>query len=126
MFSSPSAKIRLPFSNFYFGNRFVNLLYQNISNYMMALKLQNLVNHRIYKVLTLFNKCCSDRDRIRTCDRLLRRQMLYPAELRDHYSKNKINLIVYQFVGVAGFEPAASTSQTWRDNRATLHPETII
>ncbi len=24
-----------------------------------------------------------DRDRIRTCDRLLRRQMLYPAELRD-------------------------------------------
>ena len=25
-----------------------------------------------------------DRDRIRTCDRLLRRQMLYPAELRDH------------------------------------------
>jgi hypothetical protein len=29
-------------------------------------------------------------------------------------------------VGVAGFEPAASTSQTWRDNRATLHPEVII
>ncbi len=28
-----------------------------------------------------------------------------------------------QNVGVAGFEPAASTSQTWRDNRATLHPE---
>lgn len=26
-------------------------------------------------------KC--DRDRIRTCDRLLRRQMLYPTELRD-------------------------------------------
>ena len=24
------------------------------------------------------------------------------------------------FVGVAGFEPAASTSQTWRDNRATF------
>ena len=29
-------------------------------------------------------------------------------------------------VGVAGFEPAASTSQTWRDNRATLHPELVI
>ncbi len=28
-------------------------------------------------------------------------------------------------VGVAGFEPAASTSQTWRDNRATLHPVTF-
>ena len=27
----------------------------------------------------------SDRDRIRTCDRLLRRQMLYPAELRDQW-----------------------------------------
>ena len=52
-----------------------------------------------------------DRDRIRTYDRLLRRQMLYPAELRD------LN------VGVAGFEPATSASQTRRDNRATLHPE---
>ena len=30
------------------------------------------------------------------------------------------------FVGVAGFEPATSTSQTWRDNRATLHPELVI
>ncbi len=51
----------------------------------MSLKLQNPVNHRIYKVFTLFDKCCSDRDRIRTYDRLLRRQMLYPAELRDHF-----------------------------------------
>ena len=50
-------------------------------------------------------------DRIRTCDRLLRRQMLYPTELRDLK------------VGVAGFEPATSASQTRRDNRATLHPE---
>ena len=52
-----------------------------------------------------------DRDRIRTYDRLLRRQMLYPAELRD------------QNVGVAGFEPATSCSQSRRDDRATLHPE---
>ncbi len=29
---------------------------------------------------------CCDRDRIRTCDRLLRRQMLYPTELRDQYA----------------------------------------
>ena len=28
-----------------------------------------------------------------------------------------------QKVGVAGFEPAASCSQSRRDNRATLHPE---
>lgn len=27
------------------------------------------------------------------------------------------------FVGVAGFEPATSWSQTKRDDRATLHPE---
>ncbi len=30
-----------------------------------------------------------DRDRIRTCDRLLRRQMLYPAELRDQCTAKK-------------------------------------
>ena len=28
-----------------------------------------------------------------------------------------------RFVGVAGFEPATSCSQSRRDNRATLHPE---
>jgi hypothetical protein len=30
------------------------------------------------------------------------------------------------FVGVAGFEPAASCSQSRRDNRATLHPEILF
>ena len=29
-------------------------------------------------------------------------------------------------VGVAGFEPATSASQTRRDNRATLHPENEV
>ena len=61
----------------------------------------------------------SDRRRIRTFDRLLRRQVLYPAELFDR----NIQSFKKNLVGVAGFEPAASTSQTWRDNRATLHPE---
>ena len=51
---------------------------------MIVLKLQNLVNHRINKVLIC------------------------------------IELIS---VGVAGFEPATSSSQTRRDDRATLHPE---
>ena len=32
------------------------------------------------------------------------------------------NLFGY-FVGVAGFEPATSCSQSRRDDRATLHPE---
>ena len=77
--------------------------------------------HSLIKVMvikqkspTISSKTFCEPDRIRTYDRLLRREVLYPAELRARNSK---------FVGVAGFEPAASTSQTWRDNRATLHPE---
>jgi hypothetical protein len=35
----------------------------------------------------------------------------------------KTEQFVRFFVGVAGFEPAASCSQSRRDNRATLHPE---
>ena len=35
-----------------------------------------------HKHLTVSAWFTSERDRIRTCDRLLRRQMLYPAELR--------------------------------------------
>ncbi len=59
-----------------------------------------------------------DREGIRTPDRLLRRQMLYPAELRD-----PMLFYFLSVVGVAGFEPATSWSQTRRDDRATLHPE---
>ena len=56
-----------------------------------------------------------ERERIRTFDRLLRRQMLYPAELRT---------LKYVFeVGAAGFEPATSWSQTRRDDRTTLRPD---
>jgi hypothetical protein len=32
----------------------------------------------------------------------------------------------FYVVGVAGFEPATSSSQTRRDNRATLHPEQSV
>ena len=60
----------------------------------------------------------SEGRRIRTFDRLLRRQVLYPAELCLHCCCKKL-------VGVAGFEPAASCSQSRRDNRATLHPESL-
>ena len=72
----------------------------------------------------LFKIC--ERERIRTFDRLLRRQMLYPAELRTlHFvMSNKQKLPRGSlFVGVAGFEPATSWSQTRRDDRTTLHPE---
>ena len=49
---------------------------------------------------------------------------IYRKELTQN--KKPITKCNWFFVGVAGFEPAASTSQTWRDNRATLHPEMII
>ena len=45
-------------------------------------------------VLTFILAFPSDRDRIRTYDRLLRRQMLYPAELRDHSKKNQLALVL--------------------------------
>lgn len=42
----------------------------------------------------------------------------------------EINSVLVGFnthlVGVAGFEPAASCSQSRRDNRATLHPELFL
>lgn len=42
--------------------------------------------------------------RTRTCDPLLRRQVLYPAELRAHSVK--------KLVGARGFEPPTPRSQT--------------
>ncbi len=57
---------------------------------------------------------CCDPDRIRTCDRLLRRQMLYPAELPD--------LPCIVMVGVPGLEPGTSTSQTWRASQLCYTP----
>ena len=38
------------------------------------------------------------------------------------FAQKKPNIAVRLLVGVAGFEPAASCSQSRRDNRATLHP----
>ena len=78
------------------------------------------------EVLTAVVSFTRDPARIRTWDLLLRRQLLYPAELRDHGIKKnqpKYPEILELIVGVAGFEPAASCSQSRRDNRATLHPE---
>jgi hypothetical protein len=66
-----------------------------------------------------FCEALSEPWRIRTSDRLLRREVLYPAELRAR----SFIVATYNCVGVAGFEPATSSSQTRRDDRATLHPE---
>ena len=66
----------------------------------------------------------SDPDGNRTHNLLLRRQLLYPIELRDLLKSavRFFNLISNKKVGVAGFEPATSWSQTMRDDRTTLHP----
>ena len=53
----------------------------------------NLFIHTINKPSESQRVQC-DRDRIRTYDRLLRRQMLYPAELRDLFALN-LNLRKY-------------------------------
>ena len=39
---------------------------------------------------------CCEPDRIRTCDRLLRRQMLYPAELRVQYKEGYLFVSGYR------------------------------
>ena len=45
------------------------------------------------------------------------------TDLKSFFYTKKPNRFVRLLVGVAGFEPAASCSQSRRDNRATLHPE---
>ena len=56
-------------------------------------------------------------------------RLLYSIQFKHpwHYTvKNKKSDHLHDrifLVGVAGFEPATSASQTRRDNRATLHPE---
>jgi hypothetical protein len=45
------------------------------------------------------------------------------SEEEPKYFKQKKSTYVDSFVGVAGFEPATSCSQSRRDNRATLHPD---
>ena len=42
------------------------------------------------------------------------------------YKYKKVEHFCSTFVGVAGFEPAASCSQSRRDNRATLHPVILV
>ena len=49
------------------------------------------------KSLIFLSAIFGDPDAIRTRDRLLRRQMLYPAELPDHLSNQK--LLVFVFCG---------------------------
>ena len=88
---------------------------------------------------------------IRTLDLRLRRPLLYPAELQTHSSLNenlsfsnekrvmgieptypawKAGVLPLNYtrisVGVTGFEPATSWSQTRRSSQAEPHPESIV
>ena len=84
---------------------------------------------------------------IRTLDLRLRRPLLYPAELQTHFSLNEnlsfsnekrvmgieptypawkagvLPLNYTREVGVTGFEPATSWSQTRRSSQAEPHPD---
>ena len=88
---------------------------------------------------------------IRTLDLRLRRPLLYPAELQTHISdhtQNKLfqesgwwesnpriqlgRLVFYHWttpawrIGVTGFEPATSWSQTRRSSQAEPHPDGVV
>ena len=87
---------------------------------------------------------------IRTPDPRLRRPLLYPAELQTHFSASltekrvmgieptypawKAGVLPLNYtrifncsqVGVTGFEPATSWSQTRRSSQAEPHPESIV
>ena len=81
---------------------------------------------------------------IRTPDPRLRRPLLYPAELQTHLSVHtekrvmgieptylawKASVLPLNYtrgVGVTGFEPATSWSQTRRSSQAEPHPEGFV
>ena len=87
---------------------------------------------------------------IRTLDLRLRRPLLYPAELQTHFSLNEnlsfsnekrvmgieptypawkagvLPLNYTREVGVTGFEPATSWSQTRRSSQAEPHPDGVV
>ena len=51
------------------------------------------------------------------------KKLKYKFVFKLYLKKKSFQIYEKTFVGVAGFEPAASCSQSRRDNRATLHPE---
>ena len=79
---------------------------------------------------TLFYNAIGDRGGTRTHDRLIRNQLLYPAELLDlsfHRPGGCAGrFLFFRYVGVTGFEPVTSCSQSRRDDRTTLHPGTLL
>ena len=72
-------------------------------------------------------------DRNRTCNRRLRRPMLYPVELRAQRSVSRprgtpsprVHDRSRKLVGVEGFEPTTSSSQSWRATRLRYTPRSF-
>jgi hypothetical protein len=69
---------------------------------------------------------------IRTNDRLLRRQVLYPAELQDQFelqrcaTKKGQRSLTISFVGAARFELTTSCSQSRRDTGLRYAPKFLV
>ena len=69
------------------------------------------IQKKTFPEIKLFLGIICDRDRIRTYDRLLRRQMLYPAELRD-LTKNPCKSLTYKGLsGETGIRTQATLSR---------------
>ena len=67
-----------------------------------------------------------DPEGIRTPDRLLRRQMLYPAELRDHYKTEKTTPKLSFLCRGGRIRTYDLLLPKQARYRATLHPETYL
>ena len=79
--------------------------------FISALKITQTKKRSSKLGVFLFVRFIRDRDRIRTYDRLLRRQMLYPAELRD-LIKNPCKSFTYKGLsGETGIRTQATLSR---------------
>ena len=103
--------------------------------------------HHTHHILFLQFENWNEPGGIRTLDLRLRRPLLYPAELRTHFSPrlqalkkagdgNRTHVsslegwcstieLHPQVIGVTGFEPATSWSQTRRSSQTEPHPEAL-
>ena len=79
----------------------------------------------IVKIYNLENGFDSNRSPAPFCRYLFFFVNMFLSKLKHMHKKKPCIYKASSIVGVAGFEPATSSSQTRRDNRATLHPEII-
>ncbi len=70
-----------------------------------------IIRKKIPNIEDLLLGIICDRDRIRTYDRLLRRQMLYPAELRDRIKYPRKSATYKSLSGETGIRTQATLSR---------------